>query len=91
MPRDSEFKFTYTTLSSPAEEVHEAFEQAVAEVRRSLGARHPLWIAGEARMPGRTFEDRSPIDSRLLVGSFSMAEKRDVADAITSASEAFPE
>jgi len=87
----SEFRFTYTTLTSPAEEVHLAFESALAEVSSTLGASYPLWIHGKASTMRQTFENRSPIDRRVLLGTFQMANRADVAHAIDGAAEAFPD
>lgn len=52
------FKITYATLTAPGEEVHRAFEAALAEVRaKALGQEHPLRIGGEPRAARETFPD----------------------------------
>ncbi len=89
MPTEPGFKITYTTLASPAEEVHVAFEEAVERVKADLGDDHPMWIGG-AEVAGRElFEDLSPADRRLLVGRFQQGTPEDAAAAIDAAGRAF--
>ncbi len=89
MAGSSDFKITYSTLDSPAEEVHAAFEGAVRRVRANLGSTHPMWIGGESRKGGEEFENLSPVDRGLVIGRFQQASRRDVADAVAAAQRAF--
>ncbi len=91
MSQGQGFKITYATLGSSAEEVHVAFETAVADVRPTLGAAHPMWIDGRAQIAEEEFESRSPADRRLLIGSFQQAEPKHVAAAIEAGRRAFQE
>jgi 1-pyrroline-5-carboxylate dehydrogenase len=85
----STFRITYTTLSEPSEEIHRAYEDAVARVREELGRTHPLWI-GDRAVTGRpTFEKRSPIDRDLVVGRHQEATAADTEAAIDAALDAF--
>ncbi len=89
MSSSGEFKFTYSTLSAPAEEVHEAFETAVTETEKSLGGTHPIWIGGAEATAEKTFVNRSPIDRRLLIGTFQQASREQTAAAIAAARQTF--
>lgn len=84
-------KVTYAT-TDPAvlEAIDRAFEAALPEVRASLGQRLPMYVNGEPRQGTREFEDRSPIDTTLLLARFPLGTDADVADAIAVAKAAYP-
>ena len=63
------FKLTYSTMFDPPEEMHDRFDAALREVRRSLGGAHQLCINGRDRSTPITFEKRSPIDHREVLGT----------------------
>ena len=44
------FKLTYATMFNPPAEMHMRFDAALAELNRSLGATHSLYINGEDRV-----------------------------------------
>ncbi|MGB5343192.1 MAG: aldehyde dehydrogenase family protein [Thermoanaerobaculia bacterium] len=91
MPSTKGFKITYATLAAPAEEVHVAFETAANELQGALGQTHPIWIGGEPSLSEEVFENRSPTDRRVVVGSFQRASASQVAAAIGAAHRAFGE
>ncbi|HET6204457.1 MAG TPA: aldehyde dehydrogenase family protein [Planctomycetota bacterium] len=84
------FKITYTTLGANLEEFHRAFDEAAIEVQRGLGKAHPLEIGAESRTGAGLFEDRSPCDTRLLVGRFPKGTREDFRAAFTAAKAAYP-
>src|SRR5258708_21573136 len=84
------FKLTYATMFNPPAEMHTRFDAALAELNRSLGATHPLYIDGEDRVTGKHDTRRMPIDQRRILGHFSLAIVDDVNDAMTAAQAAFP-
>ncbi len=47
------FKLTYATMFNPPAEMHTRFDAALAELNRSLGATHALYINGEDRVTAR--------------------------------------
>ena len=47
------FKLTYATMFNPPAEMHTRFDAALAELNRSLGATHPLYINGEDRVTAK--------------------------------------
>ena len=89
MTESNDFKITYTTLSSPSEEVHRSFEEAVRNVEQELAHSHPLWIDGCEETATLTFEDRSPIDRNIALGTFQRVESEQVGRAIESAAAAY--
>jgi 1-pyrroline-5-carboxylate dehydrogenase len=83
-------KITYATLSADNEELQASFDAAVERVRGELGRSYPMLIGGEERRRAPEFEDRSPIDSEIVVSRFPIGTRQDVQDAIAAAREAFP-
>ena len=83
-------KITYATLRADNEELHAAFEAALAQARARLGAGHPNIIGGRERAGDGEFELRSPIDRDILVGRFARGSRQDVQDAIVAARAAQP-
>ncbi|MCB0254166.1 MAG: aldehyde dehydrogenase family protein [Anaerolineae bacterium] len=83
------FKITYATLSADNPELNEMFDQAVARVKSRFGANYPLFINGEERWAEETFEDRSPINSDWLLGTFQKGTREDAAEALAVARAAF--
>ena len=68
-------KITYTSASGDLNEFHHRFDVALDEVRRAAGARYPFYIGGEpVDHGGATLDDRSPIDTRVVLGRFAVAE-----------------
>jgi 1-pyrroline-5-carboxylate dehydrogenase len=86
MPR---MKITYATLSADNEELQASFDTALARARADLGRSYPMLIGAEERMAAETFDDRSPIDTDLVVGRFPVGTRQDVRDAIAAARAAF--
>src|SRR5437879_1109139 len=83
------FKLTYATMFNPPAEMHTRFDAALAELNRSLGATHPLYINGEDRVTASHDTRRSPIDQRRVLGHFPLASVDDVNDAMAAAHNGF--
>ena len=83
-------KITYATLSADNEELQQSFDAAVERARAGLGRTYPMLIGGEERMRDETFEDRSPIDTDVVIARFPVGTREDVRDAIDAARAAFP-
>ena len=83
-------KITYATLRNDNEELHTEYEAGIARARTRLGAYHPNLVAGVARDGDGVFELRSPIDDRVLVGTFARGTAGDARDAIAAARAAQP-
>jgi 1-pyrroline-5-carboxylate dehydrogenase len=84
------FKLTYSTMFDPPEEMHARFEAALADVRTTLGATHPLHVGGEDCGAATTYEKRSPVDRRIVLGRFPLCDPADVDRAMAAAKRAFP-
>jgi 1-pyrroline-5-carboxylate dehydrogenase len=88
--RAPRMKITYATLSADNEELQSAFDQAVDTVRGQLGKRYPMLIGDERRSGDEQFDDRSPIDTNVVVSRFPVGTRQDVQDAVAAARDAFP-
>ena len=75
-------KITYATLSADNEELQSAFDAAVERVRGELGRSYPMLIGAEERRGATEFEDRSPIDSQIVVSRFPVGTRQDVRDSL---------
>jgi len=84
-------RVTYATLAAgQSEEFRQKYDAAVDRVRGSLGGRHPHVIDGQEVWSGQETEDRSPTDTRVLLGRFGVATPQDVDRAVQAARRAFP-
>jgi 1-pyrroline-5-carboxylate dehydrogenase len=84
-------KITYATMTADRmEDLHRELDAAVDRVMASFGRSYPLMIGGREARAAREFEDRSPIDTRILLGRFQSASKEDVRAAIAAAKDAYP-
>lgn len=86
----SKNKVTYVTLFSDPT-IHPRFEEALSIVsQKYLGRRYPMYIGGEeVWSEAGEFEDRSPIDTSILLGKFQRARQADIKKAIDVAEEAY--
>ncbi|HET8834326.1 MAG TPA: aldehyde dehydrogenase family protein, partial [Gemmatimonadales bacterium] len=79
-------KITYTSASGDLNEFHHRFDVALDALRSSAGARYPFYINDAAvDRGGEPIEDRSPIDTRLVLGRFARATVEDVDRAVAAA------
>jgi 1-pyrroline-5-carboxylate dehydrogenase len=87
----AETKITYATMSGERmEDLHRELDRAIDGVRTSFGRSYPLMIGGREVRAEREFDDRSPIDTRMLLGTFQQASREQVREAIVAAKAAFP-
>jgi 1-pyrroline-5-carboxylate dehydrogenase len=84
------FKLTYATMFNPPEELHTRFDQALAHVKANLGKEYGMIINGKDRFAGEKFEDRSPVDTDVVLGVFQKGTEQDAHDALVAARKAFP-
>jgi 1-pyrroline-5-carboxylate dehydrogenase len=83
-------KITYTATAEQIEQMHQAFDEALAEVRRDLGRTYPMIVDGVEREGDGTFEVRAPADRELVLGRFQRGTTKDVDDAVAAATAAYP-
>lgn len=84
------FKLTYATMFNPPEELHGRFEAAMTRVLATLGAYHPLYIAGEERRTKDALCQRNPARQAQQLGQFAAATAADVDTAMQASHAAFP-
>jgi 1-pyrroline-5-carboxylate dehydrogenase len=77
-------------MSADNEELNRAYDEAVERVKAALGQDHPYYVNGEERWGSGFHEERSPIDSNILIGRYSQANKEDVDAAVAAAKAFFP-
>jgi 1-pyrroline-5-carboxylate dehydrogenase len=83
------FRVTYATMKADNEDLQAAYDRGVETARSWLGQRHPFYVNGEAGEGESWFEERSPIDRDIVIGTFAQASRQDVKDAIEAARAAF--
>ena len=66
-----------------------SYEEAVERVKAGLGKDHPFVVNGEERWGDGFYEERSPIDSEIVVGRYAQATEADVNDAVAAAKTFF--
>jgi 1-pyrroline-5-carboxylate dehydrogenase len=87
----AEQKITYATMTADRmEDVHRELDAAIQKVKSTFGRSYPLMIGGRAVKASSEFDDRSPIDTRILLGKFQSGSREQVRDAIAAAKAAFP-
>lgn len=84
-------KITYATMSADRmEDLHRELDAAIERVKATFGRSYPMVIGGREVRAGSEFEDRSPIDTRMLLGRFQSGGRQEVRDAIAAAKAAYP-
>jgi 1-pyrroline-5-carboxylate dehydrogenase len=82
-------KITYTSASGDLEEFHRRFDAALADVRQQSGGAHPFFIDGQpVETRAQPLVDRSPVDTRLVLGRFAAAAATHVDAAVVAARRA---
>jgi 1-pyrroline-5-carboxylate dehydrogenase len=88
--RPQAFKLTYATMYSPPDVMHTRFEKALAEVKAKFGRDYGMIINGQDRFTEGKFDDRSPINTDWLLGTFQKGARQDADDALAAARAAAP-
>ena len=82
-------KITYSAIGGNMDEIHAAFDQALAQVRAALGGVHHPFINGkEVKGEGQALEWHSPIDRDIRVGAFYSASPAQIDAAVGAAKAA---
>jgi 1-pyrroline-5-carboxylate dehydrogenase len=84
------FKLTYATMFNPPEELHTRYEEALVKVKANLGKEYALLIDGKDVFVGEKFEDRSPVNTEVVLGVFQKGSANEAEKAIAAARQAFP-
>ena len=88
--RSGGFKLTYATMFNPPESMHTNFDKAVAKVHAGLGRDIPMLINGQDRFSEAKFDDRSPINTDWLLGTFQKGSVTEGREALIAARAAVP-
>jgi 1-pyrroline-5-carboxylate dehydrogenase len=82
-------RITYSTMAADPN-IHVEFDAAIERVKSTLGQTYPMYIGGEAVTAGQQFDDRSPIDTRILLGRFQQGDREQTQQAIAAARATAP-
>lgn len=83
-------RVTYSNIRADFSAVHALLDERIVTFRReALGRRWPNRIGGQDDAGGEAYEARCPIDRRLVLGTFTAADKPAVDRAVTAARRAF--
>jgi 1-pyrroline-5-carboxylate dehydrogenase len=89
--KGARMKITYATMTADRmEDLHRELDRAIEQAPSTFGRSYPLIIGGQVVRSSSEFEDRSPIDTRTLLGRFQSASREQVRDAVAAARGAFP-
>src|ERR1700680_4409920 len=84
-------KITYATMTADRmEDLHRELDRAIEQVTSTFGKSYPLMIGGTDVRAAAEFGDRSPIDTRILLGTFQQGGRDHARSAIAAAKAAFP-
>ena len=84
-------KITYATMTADRmEDLHRELDTAIEQVKSTFGKSYPLVIGGKEVKAASEFDDRSPIDTRILLGKFQSGGRDHVRDASAAAKAAYP-
>jgi 1-pyrroline-5-carboxylate dehydrogenase len=86
----ADFKLTYGTMFDPPDELHTGFDQAVASLKKNLGAEHGMIINGKDIFTDAKYEDRSPINTDWVLAVMQKGDASHAQDAVAAARAAFP-
>lgn len=82
-------RITYATMSADPN-LHTQFDAAIERVKEMLGKTYTMNIDGKAVTAAGQFEDKSPIDTRVVLGKFQHGGREHVKQAVAAARAAFP-
>jgi len=85
---ENKFRLTYATMYNPTEELHTNFEAEVANIKANLGREFAMYIDGQDVYAEEKFEDRSPVDTNLLLGVFQKGDASHADMALQAARNA---
>ena len=69
-------KITYSTMSGEQmEDLHRALDEAIAKAPSGFGREYPFYAGGQPVRSSEQFDDRSPIDTGILIGRFQQGTR----------------
>ena len=91
VPFENELTFETHRQNDTVEKFHQSYEDAVTDVRATLGESHPLWIDGGPVDADEQFTVTSPGDFDVTIGEFAAGTPDHVDRAVRAAAAAFDE
>ncbi|MEM4377506.1 MAG: aldehyde dehydrogenase family protein [Candidatus Nitrosotenuis sp.] len=88
---ENENTWARAVQNNTTDEFHRKFDQALDLLKKELGKTYPLVIGGKEIQSDKTFEVKSPADTRMILAKFPLATKEQTEQAIAAAKESFPE
>ena len=74
--KSAQMKITYATMTADRmEDLHRELDRAIDRVKTDFGKSYPLVIGGREVRSSSQFDDRSPIDTRIVLGRFQSATR----------------
>jgi 1-pyrroline-5-carboxylate dehydrogenase len=86
----TDFKLTYSTMFNPPEELHAQYDLALTHQKASLGQEFAMFIDGRDVLSGEKFEDRTPIDTDVVLAIMQKGSQEHARMALAAARKAFP-
>jgi 1-pyrroline-5-carboxylate dehydrogenase len=84
-------KITYATLGGESlEDLHRELDRAIADAPKTFGREYLMYIDGKHLRADQQFDDRSPIDTTIVLAHFQKGARDHVKSAIAAARQAFP-
>src|SRR4051812_7108429 len=84
-------KITYATLGGEQlDDLHRELDSAIAAAPSTFGREYPIYVNGQPVRAEQQFEDRSPIDTGVLIGRFQQGNRDHARSAVAAARAAYP-
>jgi 1-pyrroline-5-carboxylate dehydrogenase len=84
-------KITYATLGGDQlDDLHRELDAAIARAPQTFGREHLLYMNGQPVRSAQQFEERSPIDTGILLGTFQQGTREHVQSAVRAARAVYP-
>src|SRR5713101_6110965 len=84
------FKLTYATMFNPPESMHTKYDKALAGVKAGMGRDYGMLINNRDVFAEEKFDDRSPIDTNWVLGTFQKGNAGHAHKALAAAAAAAP-
>ena len=84
------FKLTYATMYNPPDELHANFDASLAKLKSNLGKEQGMIINGKDVFADEKFEDRTPIDTGVVLAVMQKGNEKHAEQALAAARKAFP-
>src|SRR5688500_5301060 len=84
-------KITYASLGGDSlDDLHRELDAAIANAPQTFTREHLLYINGKQVKADAQFDDRSPIDTSITLGTFQKGHREHVKSAVAAARAAYP-